>query len=268
MDTTSKLLFGVGAALALVVGLAVYLAVSSAQAFGRSTTTVVVARQAIPERTLFTGTNVDQLLTTRQLPTDVVPADALTRPGEAIGKANTTPLAAGEIVLGTPDRLASGEGASARPAATIPRDKVALAIPATDAVAVAGAVQPGDRVDVIATWSRTSGQSVAQDIFQDVRVFAVGPWRGSSGGPVAGAVSAATSAATGGGPTSAITLLLDYQQAVILEYLLQNGGHVSLALRRFDQGDDVPTEPVTAESLTRRLLGDTAAPLPAPRPPE
>jgi pilus assembly protein CpaB len=267
VDTTSKLLFGVGAALALVVGLAVYLAVSSAQAFGRSATTVVVTRQAIPERTLFTGGNVDQLLTTRQLPTDVVPADALTRPGEAIGKANTMPLAAGEIVLGTADRLASGEGASARPAATIPRDKVALAIPATDTVAVAGAVQPGDRVDVIANWTRTNGQAVAQDIFQDVRVFAVGPWRGSTGG-VAGAAAAATSAATGGaaGPTSAITLLLDYQQAVVLEYLLQNGGHVSLALRRFDQGDDVPTEAVTAESLNRRLLGDAAAPAAVPVP--
>src|SRR5262249_58431394 len=99
------------------------------------------------------------------------------------------PLAAGEIVLGPPDRLASGEVARARPAATIPRDKVALAIPATDTVAVAGAVQPGDRVDVIANWTRTNGQAVAQDIFQDVRVFAVGPWRGSTGASVAGAAT-------------------------------------------------------------------------------
>jgi hypothetical protein len=50
---------------------------------------------------------------------------------------------------------------------------------------------------------------------------------------------------------------------VILEYLLQSGGHISIALRRFDQGDDVPTEPATAETLTRRLFGaDGLTPLP------
>jgi hypothetical protein len=36
---------------------------------------------------------------------------------------------------------------------------------------------------------------------------------------------------------------------------LQTGGHIALALRRFDQGIDIPTEPVTAEALTRRVLG-------------
>jgi pilus assembly protein CpaB len=245
MDTTSKVLFGVGAALALLVGVVVYLAVSAAEGLGRSTTTVVVARQEIPERTQFTGANVEQLLTTRQLPTDLVPQGALGRPSEAIGRVTTTGLLPGEMVLGTPERLASGEGATGRPAAAIPRDKVALAVPAGDSVSVAGAVRPGDRVDVIATWTRPGGTAVSQDIFQDVRVFAVGPWEADGRLPVAG----------GAGVTSSVTLLLDYQQAVMLEYLLRTGGHVALALRRFDQSGDVPTEPATAESVTRRIFG-------------
>jgi pilus assembly protein CpaB len=259
MDTTSKWLFGAGAVLALLVGVAVYVALTAAAGLGRGAATIVVARQEIPERTLFTGVNVNELLTTRQLPADAAPADALRQPSEAIGRATTRSLAPGEPVLGTPDRLVSGEGAAARAAAVIPRDKVAVAIPATDAVTVAGALQPGDRVDVIGTWTRPNGQNVTQNVFHDVRVFAVGRWHGGSSGGLPGAAAAAA----GGGPTSTITLLLDYQQAVIAEYLLQSGGHVSIALRRFDQGDDVPTEPATAESLTRRFFGvDGQAPAP------
>lgn len=263
MDTTSKWLFGVGAALALLVGVAVYVALTAAAGFGRGTTTVVVARQEVPERTLFTGANVGDLLTTRQLPADAAPPDALRQPIEAIGKATTRSLAPGEVVLGTPDRLASGEGAGARAAAVIPRNTVAVAIPATDALTVAGALQAGDRVDVIGTWTRPSGQIATQNLFRDVRVFAVGRWRGSSGGGPPGAAAAPAASGGGGNPTSTITLLLDYQQAVVVEYLLQSGGHVSIALRRFDQGDDVATEPATAETLTRRFFGaDGLAPLP------
>jgi Flp pilus assembly protein CpaB len=141
----------------------------------------------------------------------------------------------------------------------IPRDKVAVAIPATDAVTVAGALQAGDRVDVIGTWTRPNGQNVTQSIFQDVRVFAVGRWQGSSGGGLPAAVAPGGS----GNPSSTITLLLDYQQAIIAEYLLQSGGHISIALRRFDQGEDVPTEPATAETLARRFFGvDGLAPAP------
>src|SRR5262249_43045959 len=159
---------------------------------GRPMATVAVARVEIPERTLFTGTNVDQLLTTQQVPRDLVPADALTRPIEAIGKATTMRLAPGEIVLGSAERLASGEGASARPAASIPRDKVALAVPAGDSVSVAGAVQPGDRVDVIATWTQANGTAITQDVFQDVRVFAIGQYSVPRAGAAASSATAPT----------------------------------------------------------------------------
>jgi pilus assembly protein CpaB len=256
VDTTSKLLFGAGAVLALLVGVAVYVAMSAAQGFGRGTVPAVVARQDVPELTLFTGANVNELLATRQLPPDAVPRGALGQPSEAIGRVATRPLAAGEVVLGTPERLASGEGgAGARPAATIPRDRVALAIAATDAVSVAGAIHAGDRVDVIATWSRAEGDPVTQDIIQDVRVFAVGRWQGDGRGPQ----PATAGAATGGPPSTTITLLLDYQQAVMVEHLVQTGGKVTLALRRFDQSEDVVTEPVTTDSLSRRYLGRDGA---------
>jgi Flp pilus assembly protein CpaB len=256
VDTTTKILFGVGAVLAVLVGVAVYVLVTAAYGQGlTATTSVVVARVDIPERTLFTASNVPDLLATRQLPSEAVPLGALRGVVDAVGKATLQPLLAGEIVMNTPDRLASGEGFTARPSAAIPRDKVALAITAGESVSVAGALLPGDRVDIIATWTAPGEETIAQTIFPDVRVFAVGPWQGSNRGRSASAAVAGAVSPSPPPPATTVTLLLDNQQAVITQYLLQTGGHIALALRRFDQGIDIPTEPVTAEALTRRVLG-------------
>src|SRR5262245_13482863 len=140
MDTTSKLLAAVGLALALAVGVGVYLAVNTLQATGSSVATVVVAARDIPERTLFTAANVPDLLTTRQLPADTVPAGAARGAAEVVGRTTLQSLLPGEVVINVPSRLASGEGAGARAAAAIPRDKVALAISTTEAMSVAGAL--------------------------------------------------------------------------------------------------------------------------------
>jgi pilus assembly protein CpaB len=242
VDRTTKLLLGAGIVLALVVGLGIYAAVTAAQELGRATSAVVLARGEVPERTQFTAGNVRELLTTQQVPRDLVPQGALSDPAEAVGKVTTARLVPGEIVIGSPDRLATGDGASGRPAASIPRDKVALAMAATEAVSVAGAVQSGDRVDVIATLSLQSGQTITQAIFQDVRVFSVGRWQPDP-----------RQRNTNTAPSS-VTLLLDHQQALVLENLLQTGARVSLALRRLDQSGEVPTDPVTPDAIVRRWL--------------
>jgi pilus assembly protein CpaB len=250
MDTINKWLFGVGIALALLAGLGTYAAVTSAQGIGRATTAVVVARKEIPERTLFTAANVGGLLGIAQVPTELVPEGALLQATEAVGKVTTSRLAANEVVRGGPERLATNEGTTARPAAAIPRDKVALALPATETISVAGAVQPGDRVDVLATVARPNTEPVTQSIFQDVQVFAVGRWQ-SDAQPRAAAQN----------PASTVTLLLDYQQALVLENLQQTGARVSLALRRIDQTGAVPTEPVTPDAVAgqwMRLGGTTS----------
>lgn len=252
MDTTTKLLSAVGIALALVVGVGVYLVVNTLQGAGHDMTPVVVAAQEIPERTLFTGSNVPELLTTRQLPAEAVPPSAARNPTDVIGKSTVQLLLPGEVVIDAPGRLASGAGATSRPSAAIPRDKVALAISTSESMGVAGALQPGDRVDVIATWTGPNSQAIAQSVFPDIRVFAVGRRLDDARGRSLSA--AAAGASTSETPTT-VTLLLDAQQAVTTQYLLQNGGTIALALRRFDQTGDLPSEPVTAEALTRRAQG-------------
>ena len=251
MDTTSKILFAVGGLLAVLVAITVAAAVDAAQV-SRTSVSVVVARTDIAERTLFTGSNIVDLLTARDLPVDAVPKGALRATSQAIGKITTRTLVAGEVVMATEDRLTSPESPSARPAATIPRDKVAIAIAANDRVRLAGAMQQGDRVDVITTWGRQADDSVFTELlFQDVRVFAVG--RSQSIDPKVRNNETA--------PTT-VTLLVDYQQAVVLEYLLRTGGHISLVLRRFDQAGEVGTDPVTADMLLRRRRAVEANSLP------
>lgn len=250
MDTFGKLLAVVGIALALLVGVGVYVVVNNAQGAVAETTPVVVAARQIPDRTLFTASNVPTLLTTRTLPSDAVPLGAARNPAEVIGKATLLALLPGEVVIDLPDRLVSGEGTGARPSASIPRDKVALAISTSESMSLAGALQPGDRVDVIATWTTGANQPIAQAIFPDVRVFAVGRRLDDARGRT---VTTGTGGASGPGEApGTVTLLLDPQQAVTTQYLLQNGGSITLALRRFDQAGDLSSEPVTGDTLTPR----------------
>src|SRR4051794_7871171 len=112
LDTTSKLLIGAGLGVALLVGIAVFVLVNNAQSAVGTTVAVVVARQDILERTQFTGRNIEELLTTRRLPTEAVPATALRSPTDAVGKVTLLPLVEGEIVLNTPERLGSSESGS------------------------------------------------------------------------------------------------------------------------------------------------------------
>ena len=179
MDTTSKLLIGAGAVLALLLGFVVYTALAASPTFP-PTATVVIARTEIPPYTLFTAANVDQWLTTRQALAEAVPSGAMTQPAQAVAHVTTIRLMPGEIVLNTPDRLTSGAGEDARPSAVIPEGKVALTIPANDTLTVAGALRAGDRIDVLVTWTPPNEPAITRALYQGVTVFAVGPWQSQS----------------------------------------------------------------------------------------
>jgi pilus assembly protein CpaB len=247
------MLLGAGALLSLVLGVFVYSALS-ADSIGAPVRTVVVARQEVPAYTQFTASNMDQLLTTRNFLVDNVPRETLTQPVQAVARITTVRLLPGEVVMNTPDRLATSEGGS-RASAAIPEDKVAFTIPANDTLTVAGALNPGDRVNIIATWAPQGEPAVTRVLYQDVRVFAVGPWQ-PAGDPEADTDSG--SAPPRASATS-ITFLLDYSQAAELQYLLQTGGSIALALRRLDQHAEVTAAPITADYMRARLYGTSAA---------
>jgi Flp pilus assembly protein CpaB len=104
-------------------------------------------------------------------------------------------------------------------------------------------------VEVIATWQAPGISPVTRQMFQDVRVFAVGPWQN----PVV--FDRVQTMVSLNAIPSSITLLLDYHQAVAVEHLLRTGGQLSLALRRFDQAGDRSIESITSDVLMRRYFG-------------
>ena len=236
MEWRSRLLLAVGVLLALAAGAATYLALTRAQV-ATLNAVVVVASVDIPERTLITAGNVEQLLAVRQVPTDQVPDGALREPSEAVGKAARSRIAADEVLVSS--RLSTeADGSSGTVSALLPVGSVAMAIPVNDVMSVAGAVRPNDRVDIIATTTprqgNGSGVPVTQLLMQDVKVLSVGLW-----GQDAGAENQRY---------NTVTLVLDRQQALLLQHLLQTEARLTMVLRRFDDERQVETRPVTSDS--------------------
>ncbi len=228
---------------------------------------VVMAVKDIPEKTYFTDTNVKTLLQVKQWPQDVVPLRALNKPEEAIGKLNSAPVYQGEPLVAS--ALTGVTEGKTGLSVDLPRGMVAITISITDVGAVAGAILPGDHVDLlwaytpaVATTTESSApakpgapavaagsvaslgpQPIVQTILKDVQVLAVG---GTTNTPQSKAGGTAKSA-TGGN----VTFLLSHQDAQVVKWIAENG-KVDLALRRFDDRAIVDTEQVSLDYITSR----------------
>jgi pilus assembly protein CpaB len=107
---------------------------------GGAPTSVVTAARDIARGTTLT----EDVLSTVTLPARFVPPGAVRDPARAVGRTVATDLAEGEIV--TQLRLAGG--GAGRIASLVPAGMRAVQLP----VAVTAGVEPGDRVDVVATF--------------------------------------------------------------------------------------------------------------------
>jgi pilus assembly protein CpaB len=167
---------------------------------------VVIAALDIPARTPIVST----MVATEQKPPDQVEPDALADPSDAIGM-----IAANDIPKGaeiTPTRLA-------RPAPPPQGLQIAvglraITIPIDNVKGIAGLLQPGDHVDVLASPPRTTGTARAFAIVRDARVLAVGQSLGPSPNPVG--VGTPAPSQTAAPPPVTATLLVTPQQANII----------------------------------------------------
>jgi pilus assembly protein CpaB len=107
---------------------------------GGPPTAVVTAARDIPRGTTLSA----DALTSASLPARFVPPGALRDPARAVGRVVVTDLAAGEVVT----RLRVAGGDAGRIASLVPSGMRAVQLP----VAAAAGVEPGDRVDVLATF--------------------------------------------------------------------------------------------------------------------
>lgn len=158
----ARLVLIVGILIAVLAGVMTYVVSSGSKSEAPppvATTNVLVAARDLPARSALTAADVK----VQKYPVDLAPPAALTKPEEIVGKIAQQPLAAGEPIL--PGKFAAAGAASftvfppnAQPPVgqSIPAntpDYRAMSITVADALAAGGAIQVGDIVDVLFTFS-------------------------------------------------------------------------------------------------------------------
>ena len=106
------------------------------------------------------------------IPQSAVPPNAYARASEVLGRGAILPVAKGEFLL--PGKLAALNAGAGLPS-MIPPGMRAVSVRVNDVVSVAGFVQPGTRVDVMATGTRGGGNDrQTTTVLENVAVIAVG----------------------------------------------------------------------------------------------
>jgi len=240
---------------------------------------VLIALEPIEARTEI----LVEAVGTEEWPEDLVPANALSDPAQAVGKRALVPIVEGQIILSDmliDKQRAIEEGTFA--AFAIPEGKVAFAVPVDDMHTVAGAIQAGDFVDVLVTITFEAQKATglvaeegAEEVLpvqvlatqltlQDVEVLRVGLWNvppppevveGEAPPPEEGEAAPP--------PQNFLTLLIDQQDALVLKYGRDDPNfNVDFALRGVEDHTIVSTESVTLEYLLRRFKVTLPAPPP------
>ncbi len=100
----------------------------------------------------------------------VIPSGAFTKKTQVVGRGVVLPVSKGEFIL--PSKLAAANAGSGLPS-LIPPGMRAVSVRVNDVVSVAGFVQPGSRVDVLATGSQGNDRQTTT-VLENVAVIAVG----------------------------------------------------------------------------------------------
>jgi len=192
-------------------------------------TKVVVAKNTIAARTRIQTSDLELKSIS---PT---PPESFTDLAAVAGKGARVDIPAGSAVTAnliaqTPDQLNSSD-ATVLP---IPKGWVAVTVPTSEQVGVAGYVQVGDRITILATISTSAfgpgpNVPVVRTVFKDLNVIRVGP-------------PAASGQSTSGQLTSSLTLLVTACDAEYLFWLLNNA-ILKYELESFSDYGATPTAP-------------------------
>src|ERR1700690_3229886 len=106
-------------------------------------------------------------------PESSAPPNTFSRKSQVIGRGAVLPISRGDFIL--PNKLAAEDAGAGLPS-MIPQGMRAVSVRVNDVVSVAGFVQPGTRVDVLATGNNqgTGGQRQPPTVLENVAVIAVG----------------------------------------------------------------------------------------------
>jgi Flp pilus assembly protein CpaB len=214
---------------------------------------VVVAAQDIPER----ASVKSEMLQVKDWPKQLVPANTLYDPKDAIGATTSSPIAAGELIMSS--KLA-GDIPTVGLAPSIPAGLVAIVVSLPPAAAAAGGLKDGDAVDVLVsldytTYNESGGESkplfVTFYTIQDVRVLHVGA-AGPAPTPEAGSGGGSSTGATSSNGPSLVTLTVTPQDALLIKYAKERG-NIDVVLRSPLFHEQVVTDPVYLDYIMRRF---------------
>ncbi len=104
------------------------------------------------------------------LPQSAAPSGAFSDPSKVLGRGAILPMSTGEFIL--PSKLAALNAGAGLPS-LIPQGMRAVSVRVNDVVSVAGFVQPGTRVDVLATGVQGNDHQTTT-VLENVAVIAVG----------------------------------------------------------------------------------------------
>jgi len=245
MNRAGRVILILGFFIAIISGCGIFalLTLNQPQPVEAPTTKIVVAVQEIRSRSEIVPDQVGIANWPRAVPT---PVGAFDDPLDVVGKLALSPLYPGQPVLAKilVDKPSVKE-TRGDAALFLEKGTVGIAMPVTIKTNVAEAVQPGDRVDVIATFrsqSTTAAAAVAvatQRLLADVLVLGVGSWSGKQ--------RAQTDTAY-----TIVTFQLTEQEALVLEYALLHAESVTLVLRPANDREIVTLEPVTFDYINQR----------------
>jgi len=198
---------------------------------GTTGTKVVVARNTIPARTRILASDLELRSVS---PT---PPQSFTDIALVAGKGARVDIPAGlavtaNLISSTPDQLNSSDSTFL----PIPSGYVAVTVPTSEQVGVAGYVQVGDRLVVLATISTAAfgpgpARPVVRTVFRDLIVIRVGP--------------ASTTEQSGSGQlTSSLTVLVTSCDAEFLFWLLNN----AVLKYELESSSDYGTTPTAADA--------------------
>lgn len=166
---------------------------------------VVVAVNTIPAHVTITP----EMLAMKSVPTSTVHPEAFTSIDAAVGGTTKTEIINGEQLLAV--RVITDNTTSAL-SYRIPENMRAITIPLSEITGVAGYIMPGDKIDILASYSDTSinAQRVTYTHFQNIEVLEKGPYTTNLEEKQVGV-------------TTSLTVLVNPAQAEVLAYANLNG---------------------------------------------
>jgi len=176
---TPKQLIGLAAAVSLFIAVIIYFYLVGAsqddmKQVKQNLVTVVVASEDIPQRAVIR----EGILKTVEVPSDIVPAGAVTDKSSIVGKVAKTLIMQGDVIT---DRKLFNDGKMAGFVGAIPADCRAISIGVTDITGVSGFAQPGDYVDIIVVSDKKQKNTVSSEmILQNILLLAVNKNNGAA----------------------------------------------------------------------------------------